>query len=454
MNLFDMLAGIGGQSQPDPTVPASPTGLPPTSPMDDKMVLPVMLLRAAAEVSQRRRPGQSGTNQNINAVLQALSAGSQMKADIADQNLKSQKARREDMLAQKQIETADENLAGARQARQQSAESFPVTLEGKRVQLDTARMENAIKRKEEALFDERAKAELAAKNAQTERDRAAAYASIKNVDAKLSQLDILRQRWGLEQEKAEFNMSVRERELNQKANSMIKYTPPDPEKGVGGTLSWREGDKNYFRQEGLDPLTALERAQMEARRRKQITGQDVPPQAIEERARELQKGATYEVSGGRMVPVPDGRTPQMQTPPGVPQPGGVSTAGRPTDSGVPADMPPNKLAAFKANPGKMNTWNGVDYTWDPERNELVVVGPASATGKSKTSAPNETSGLSAQFNKETREIETGKRSDYSTEVKRWLADNQRKRQAEEQEFLTREQKRQLSGPQLMNREER
>jgi hypothetical protein len=454
MNLFDMLAGIGGQSQPDPTVPASSTGLPPTSPVDDKMVLPVMLLRAAAEVSQRRRPGQSGTNQNINAVLQALSAGSQMKADIADQNLKSQKARREDVLAQKHIETADENLAGARQSRQQAAETFPMTIEGKRIQLDTARMENAIKRKEDMLFEEKSRAEIAARNAQSERDRAAAEASKKNIEAKLTQLDIMRQRLGLDQSKADFAMTKREEELNRKANSLIKYTQPDPEKGVGATLSWNENGKNYFRQEGLDPLTALERAQMEARRRKQITGQDVPPQAIEERARELQKGATYEVSGGRMVPVPDGRTPQMQTPPGVPQPGGVSTAGRPTDSGVPADMPPNKLAAFKANPGKMNTWNGVDYTWNPERNELVVVGPASATGKSKTSTPNKTSELSAQFNKETREIETGKRSDYSTEVKRWLADNQRKRQAEEQEFLTREQKRQLSGPQLMNREER
>lgn len=362
--LAALLGTLSGQS-PTATTPASGTGLPPASPVDNSMLVPLMLMRAAAEVSQRRAPGQSKTNQNLTALHNSALAGMAYKGDQED---RAQKARK---LQMEEAVTA-QNLSTAQQAQQQQAELHPLSVMAKRLGITEAEAKVKVEAAKAKYAEEYEKARIESQNATNAAQRALADKRLADIEAGQRKLDLLttgQQVQGQRMQLAQEQMEINRRKAEEAA---IKPFGVNPETGKPAGITWVANGDQFIRHFGEDELTATKTVIKLNESRKQLAASlnqpYVPPTAEQvQREIKLRMSDRTERRGPNGVPVPVA---------GDVQPGQGAPAAAPTNpAGQPSREALNRISSDYNDVMKVMENDPPGTVRKTARGEYVVMSP-------------------------------------------------------------------------------
>lgn len=386
----DLMALLGGGDVPAAVAPVQPPAqaLPARAPVDNSMVIPLMLMRAAAEVSARRAPGQSRTNQILTAVYNSGLAG----MDLKGQN---EARANQDRKLQLDEATTAQNLSTSQQAQAQSAELHPLKAQALRLGITEAERKNKVEQKNLEWADRLKQAQLEKDQATTEAQRASASAKVMAAEAALQRSQTLMQELGLKAARLDLDASRARAAMEDKQRTMPKRWE-SKETGASG-WTWEDGGKMYQQQDGMDRITALKHLEKQIAYEKTMSEKfNVPfaspsPADIQKTLQQLTTARISVWDNGAWRPVDDRKVDANGTPqPTKPTAGGSTLDPGETMTQSKKDDLLKKVKQLK--PGEGYEEDGWIWVADPSKPDGIrakqrAAPQAGSSGQSTPSAP-------------------------------------------------------------------
>lgn len=348
--LAALLGALGGEA-PTATTPASTTGLPPSSPVDNSMVIPLMLMRAAAEVSARRAPGQSRTNQNITALYNAGLAGMALKGENEDRAQKARKLQLEEAVTQ-------QNLSTAQQAQQQNAELHPLKVMAARLGITEEEAKAKVAQTQAKYAEAMAQAKLEYEKANTDEKRAAASKKMADIEHGQRRLDLLMTGQQIQGQRLQLQADQLEIQRRKAEEANIKPFGMNPETGKPAGITWTAGGDQMIRTFGEDEITATKTVIKLNETRKQLAAslnQPYVPPTPEQIQREIKlrmmDRTERRTANGELVPVTGNVQPGQAAPAAAPAPKAGGPGYEDTVDLTSAEIEQIRANAQKAPPG-------------------------------------------------------------------------------------------------------